>query len=91
MEEWDYGIEFQYLAPGHNRPSDQPQDQKLNFKHSQFFPIPDIGDTVTYQECGKTVDRKVLTKHFALVNGKCIIYIVVGELSEEEFSKRCKS
>ena len=90
MNDWDFGIEFQYLPAGHKRPIDQPKDDKIRFKRTEFFPIPDVGDTVFYKECDQEVCRKVLTRHFAWILGRCLIYIVVGDVSDDEMSKRLK-
>jgi hypothetical protein len=75
-------IEYQYLPKDHARPIDGSEhNDPIGGEDGEFMPIPDVGDTVSYESFeydydstgkaildsgrNKTVCRKVLTRHFS--------------------------
>jgi len=85
-----YKIEFQYKASGDVRPEDCVQDEELKFEHGEFFPIPNVGDSVEYTSGGETVARKVVSRHFGYLSDWCAVTIVVTDISDEEMATRLK-
>jgi hypothetical protein len=85
-----YSIEFQYKAARKLRPSDQTQDEPIEFHAGETIPIPNVGDSVSYREGGQTVARKVLTRHFSYFGSWCKVNIVVTDISAEELRSRLK-
>jgi hypothetical protein len=85
-----YKIEFQYKAPGAKRPEDAIQDDELKFEGGEFYPIPNVGDSVEYQYGDKTVERKVVSRHFGYLNNWCCVTIVVTDISDDEMAARLK-
>jgi hypothetical protein len=85
-----YKIEFQYKPADRERPYDEVQDQEILFEHGEFVPIPDVGDSVEYQEGDQTVARKVVSRHFGYLSGWCTVNIVVTDMSDEEYGTRLK-
>lgn len=88
-----YSIQFQYMGKGDSRPEDCGQDEELNFE-DEYPPIPDVGDSVSYQYDEKTVCRKVLTRHFSYIKTNASQYvfvnIVVTDIDDDEMSRRIK-
>jgi hypothetical protein len=84
-------VEFQCKPPGSARPLDYVQDEELIFEKDEYVPIPNVGDTVHYLEGGKTVARKVLTRHFSYLRDLCMVNIVVVDVSGEEMATRLKA
>jgi hypothetical protein len=83
-------IEFQYIAPGNERPHDEVQEDQLLFEGT-FCPLPNVGDTVDYKEGDKIVARKVLTRHFAFSYPDFVcVNIVVTDVSMDEMGERLK-
>lgn len=85
-----YKIEFQYKPEGRERPYEEVQEERLVFEHGEFFPIPDVGDSVEYTEDGTTVARKVLSRHFGYLGDWCAVTLVVTDIDEDEMAARLK-
>lgn len=85
-----YKIEFQYKPVGQARPYDAVQDEEYVFDDGEAFPIPNVGDSVSYLEGGNTVARKVLTRHFSYLGQWCVVNIVATDIADKEMSSRLK-
>lgn len=85
-----FKIEFQYKSPEDARPEDCVQDDELLAENAEFFPIPDVGDTVSYRYGGRGVARKVVSRHFSYVSGWCVVNIVVTDTEPGEMAARLK-
>jgi hypothetical protein len=55
-----YKIEFQYKSPTSTRPQEEPQDEPIELEEGEFFPIPNVGDSVGYLYGGKNKTLKSL-------------------------------
>ena len=85
-----FSVCFQYLAPGHSRPLDHCQDEDITVDDGSFIPLPNVGDSVSYIEDGKSVARKVLTRHFGYFNDHCAVNIGVTDIDPSEMAARLK-
>ena len=85
-----YKIEFQYKSPTTTRPQEEPQDEPIALEEGEFFPIPNVGDSVGYLCGGKKQDFKVVSRHFTYKRNSCCIHIVVTDISKEEMLARLK-
>ena len=85
-----YTIQFQYKPTNYSRPQSKGQDETIVIEDGGYVPLPDIGDSVSYQESGRTVSRKVLTRHFSYRGEWCDVNIVVTDLDRKEMSLRLK-
>ena len=90
MPNMKYKIEFQYKSPNSTRPQDEPQDEPIEVEGGEFFPIPNVGDSVGYLYGGKKQDFKVASRHFTYKKNSCCIHIVVTDISKEEMLARLK-
>ena len=86
----NFKIEIQYKKPDSPVPEARVQDAEIRFDSSQFIPLPDVGDTVTYAYGQHPVTRKVMTRHFSYIADWCFVNIVVGDVSETELAARLK-
>jgi hypothetical protein len=85
-----YKLEFQYKSEDSERPEDCVQDEQFISENGEYFPIPDVGDSVAYKYGEKMKAFKVLTRDFSYIDDLCCINIVVTDISEEELSSRLK-
>lgn len=85
-----YSLNFRYLPSREARPLDHCQDDQITFDNREFAPIPNVGDSVSYMEDGKSVARKVLTRHFSFFDGHYAVNIVVSDIEPIEMSVRLK-
>lgn len=80
-------IQFQYQPDENRRPIDaMDHNEPIEIEQGEYMPVPDVGDTVTYEsyeydyddkdlaklDTGReiTVARKVRTRHFSYHEGK---------------------
>jgi hypothetical protein len=85
-----YSIEFQHKAEGHPRPSEEVQQDSIQFEGGEFTPIPNVGDSVNYQVGDKTLFFKVEARHFSYLLDWCVVNIVVTDITDAEMAARLK-
>ena len=100
-------IQFQYMPDEKCRPIDgADHNDPIEAKDGQLFPIPDVGDTVSYdsyhydyrkdgsliEESGRVarVARKVRTRHFSYFGAMLSINVVVVDVPAGEMGMRLK-
>jgi hypothetical protein len=89
------------------RPIDgSDQNEPIEVDAGEFLPIPDVGDTVSYDSYeydygpgGRLIDgtgrvvrvaRKVKTRHYSYFGGTVAVNIVVVDVPKGEMSRRLK-
>jgi len=85
-----YRIEFQIKPHGSPRPLDHVQDDEILVDDGAYFPIPEVGDTITATFRNEPGHFKVLSRHFSYASEQCEISITVGPVSDEEMLGRLK-
>jgi hypothetical protein len=85
-----YKVEFQFRPQGSARPLDYVQEIPLVFRGGEFLPIPSVGDSVSYDENGRTVAYKVVSRHYSYLGEWCVVNIVVTDMSDGEMAARLK-
>ena len=78
------------ISESSERPEDCVQDEQFIAENGEFFPIPDVGDSVAYKYGGKLKAFKVLTRDFSYIDDLCCINVVVSDISDAEISQRLK-
>ncbi len=86
-----YKVEFQYKPQNRERPYDEVQEIDISAERGEAIPIPDVGDSVEYQDGDTMVARKVLTRHFTYLGEWCGVNIVVTDIPADEMAARIKA
>ena len=100
-------IQFQYQPDENRRPIDGAEhNETIETEGNEFMPIPNVGDTVSYESyeydyddkkhliesSGRniTVARKVKTRHFTYGEDHVGVNIVVSDVPKGEMAMRLK-
>lgn len=85
-----YKIEFQYKSKNSASPDDAVQVESIEFEHGEAIPIPNVGDSVSYEVAGVLRAFKIISRHFSYYNGWCDVNIVVSDIASNEMAARLK-
>ncbi len=83
-----YKVKFQCKEAGRSRSEDVVQDEEFIFEKGESIPIPNVGDNVSCKYEEKMRMFKVASRHFSYLGNRCVVNVVVTDISGEEVQAR---